>query len=249
LQENSGLTLGFNSTALAQLLGDLSQHIHSDAFAQAARLAQYPSAFTRSRQLPLPHLVGALVSRHSSSQQVMRDGFFASLGTDDGTGLGHVRGVSDRAFAKARNHLDWNALPELNARLLAAARAFVPRCHGQRVVAADASLFMPALRAGHQARLVKVDQRLFARSLPSAELCLNARVYGAQVRERQMLFESLEQPGLRICWYWTGATPPAGWSRIWRSRVSAFAFAATRPMAGWRCRSSCKASTMSPSCN
>lgn len=86
--------------------------------------------------------------------------------------------ISDRAFAKTRSHLDWNALPELNARLLATAHAFAPRCHGRRVVTADASLLMPALRVGHQARLVKVGQRLFARSLPSAELCLNARVYG-----------------------------------------------------------------------
>ena len=47
---------------------------------------------TGSRQLPLPqHLVGALVNQRSSSQQVMLDGFFANLGTDDGTGLGHVR--------------------------------------------------------------------------------------------------------------------------------------------------------------
>jgi hypothetical protein len=53
-----------------------------------------------------------------------------------------VRGVSDRAFAKGRSHLDWNAL-----------------------------------------------------YLPGAELCLHARVYGAQVPERQILFEALEPLG------------------------------------------------------
>jgi len=125
----------------------------------------------------------------------MLDSFFASLGTDDGTSLGHVRGVSDRAFAKARSHLDWNPLHERNARVLAAADAFVPRWHGRRVVAADASVLMPALRACHRVRVASADQRLFALYLPGAELCLHARVYSAQVPERQMLFEALEQLG------------------------------------------------------
>ena len=126
----------------------------------------------------------------------MLDSFFGSLASDgDGAGLGHVRGVSDRAFAKARSHLDWNALHGLNARLLSAADAFVPRWHGRRVVAADASVLMPAVRACHRVRVASADQRLFALYLPAAELCLHARVYGAQVPERQMLFEALEQLG------------------------------------------------------
>ena len=106
-----------------------------------------------------------------------------------------MRGVSDRAFAKARSHLAWNALHGLNARLLSAADAFVPRWHGRRVVAADASVLMPAVRACHRVRVASADQRLFALYLPAAELCLHARVYGAQVPERQMLFEALEQLG------------------------------------------------------
>lgn len=126
----------------------------------------------------------------------MLDSFFGSLAGDgDGTALGHVRGVSDRAFAKARSHLDWNALHDLNARVLAGADAWVPRWHGRRVVAADASVLMPALRACHQVRVASADQRLFALYLPGAELCLHAQMYGAQVPERQMLFEALEQLG------------------------------------------------------
>lgn len=127
----------------------------------------------------------------------MLDSFFGSLGTDNvaGTGLGHVRGVSDRAFAKARSHLDWNALHGLNARLLASVDAFVPRWRGRRVVAADASVLMPAVRTCHRVRVASADQRLFALYLPGAELCLHARAYGAQVPERQMLFEALDPLG------------------------------------------------------
>ena len=129
----------------------------------------------------------------------MLDSFFASLASDvDGTSLcalGHVRGVSERAFAKARSHLDWNALHGLNARLLASADALVPRWRGRRVVAADASVLMPAVRACHRVRVASADQRLFALYLPGAELCLHARVHGAQVPERQMLFEALESLG------------------------------------------------------
>ena len=54
---------------------------------------------------------------------------------------------------------------------------------------------MPALRACYRVRMASADQRLFAPYLPGAELCLHARVYGAQVPERQMLFEALEQLG------------------------------------------------------
>lgn len=54
---------------------------------------------------------------------------------------------------------------------------------------------MPAVRACHRSRVASQDQRLFALYLPGVELCLHARVYGAQVPERQMLFESLEQLG------------------------------------------------------
>lgn len=89
----------------------------------------------------------------------MLDCFFGSLGADGAGstlgGLGHVRGVSDRAFAKARSHLHWNALQGLNAHLLLAADARVPPWHGRRVLAADASVLMPALRACHRVRVTE----------------------------------------------------------------------------------------------
>ncbi|WP_228768303.1 hypothetical protein, partial [Limnohabitans sp. DM1] len=43
-----------------------------------ARGAQ-STAFVRQRKLPLPCLVGALLSQRSQSQQLMLDSFFASL--------------------------------------------------------------------------------------------------------------------------------------------------------------------------
>lgn len=113
----------------------------------------------------------------------MLNSFFASLGTDNGQCLGHVCGGSDRAVAKARSHLDWNALHELNERLLSAANAFVSRLHGRRVVAADARVLMPALRACHQVRLASAGQRLFALYLLGAELCRHVGVYGVQVAD------------------------------------------------------------------
>lgn len=56
-------------------------------------------------------------------------------------------------------------------------------------------MLMPALRACHRLRVASGEQRLFALYLPGTELRLHARVHGAQVPERQMLFEALEQLG------------------------------------------------------
>lgn len=131
-----------------------------------------------------------MLSQRSQSQQLMLDSFFASL-------AGHAsleRGVSDRAFAQARNKLKPAALTALNAQLLGLvqARAWMPLWQGLRVVAADASVFMPATRACHQTRLAaQPDQRLFGLYLPGPELCLHAQLYGPETGERQMLFESL----------------------------------------------------------
>jgi len=69
----------------------------------------------------------------------------------------------------------------------------MPRLHGLRVVAADASVFMPATRARHQTRLAtQPDQRLFGLclpcpDLPGPELCVHAQLYGPETGERQML--------------------------------------------------------------
>ncbi|MBK9441483.1 MAG: hypothetical protein IPN53_09270 [Comamonadaceae bacterium] len=105
----------------------------------------FPKAFTRNRKLPLPKLIAALLSMRSSSVQVGLDSFYGSLGCDGDL----LRGVSDRAFAKARDHLSWSGLQRLNTFVvnLADTMGLIPRWHGLRVVAADASDFMPAVRA------------------------------------------------------------------------------------------------------
>ncbi len=126
------------------------------------------------------------------SQQATLDSFFASLCD---TGLPH-RGISDRAFAKARSHLHVPALEWLNDFVVqrADASGLVPRWHGLRVVAGDGSVLMPAIRASLKVRCpASADQRLFALYLPGAELTLHASVYGAEGSERQMLVEALDR--------------------------------------------------------
>ena len=128
------------------------------------------------------------------SQQVTLDSFFASLCDSPLPS----RGVSDRAFAKARSHLHMPALTSLNDMLVerADAAGLVPRWLGLRVVAGDGSVLMPALReCSRTLGLAAADQRLFALFLPGAELTLHACVYDAQGSERQLLVESLDQLG------------------------------------------------------
>jgi len=128
------------------------------------------------------------------SQQVTLDSFFASLCDSPMPS----RGVSDRAFAKARSHLHLPALTALNDILVERADAggLVPRWLGLRVVAGDGSVLMPAVRRSPRTKgLASADQRLFALFLPGAELTLHACVYDAQGSERQLLVESLDRLG------------------------------------------------------
>ena len=93
----------------------------------------------------------------ASSQQAMLDEFYASLLGEPGL----VRGVSDRAFAQARQRLHMPALTWLNEQLLDGAQraCMVPRWCGFRLVAADASVLMPALRPCHRtASAASADQ-------------------------------------------------------------------------------------------
>ena len=125
------------------------------------------------------------------SQQVMLDSFFGSLADD---GQWHV-GVSDRGFAKARDRLEPGCLSRLNTFVVERAEVLgqIARWHGLRVVAADASVLMPAVRPCFTLRrAADADQRLFSLFLPGAELTLHASVHGADVSERQMLFEALQ---------------------------------------------------------
>ena len=173
---------------------DLSDRIASNDFAQIARHPDFPNAFTRSRKLPLPALIGALLTMRNQSQQAMLDGFFASVCGAEGP----YRGVSDRAFAKARDRLHMPALASLNDLVVHRAEqaGLIERWCGLRVVAADASVLMPAVRPCLLDRSSAApDQRLFALYLPGAELTLHASVHSPSVAERSMLMEALDVLG------------------------------------------------------
>lgn len=170
---------------------EFSERIASEEFAQSARHPDFPRSFTRSRKLSLPALIGALLSMRNQSQQAMLDSFFASV---SGNAV-PVRAVSDRAFAKARDRLYLPALVGLNDFVVhrAEAAGLVPRWNGLRLVAADASVLMPALRPCLLSRSAAApDQRLFALYLPGCELTLHASVHSAQLSERSMLVEALD---------------------------------------------------------
>lgn len=136
--------------------------------------------------------MASLLYMRSSSQQTLLDSFFGRLCGDGAL----VRAVSDRAFAQARARLHAPALSWLNDRLLAAADAagLVPRWQGFRLVAADASVLMPAVRRCHLSRSpAGRDQRLFALYLPGAELMLHAAVHSPSESERAMLVDALDK--------------------------------------------------------
>lgn len=174
---------------------DFSDLIASDAFAQRARHPDFPKAFTRDRKLPLPALIAALLSMRAGSQQTLLDTFFTHLHASVGNGAELVRGVSDRAFAKARSHLHMPALNWLNDWVIERAQTagMIQRWHGLRLVAADASVLMPAIRKCHRTRFAaSADQRLFALYLPDSELTLHASVHSADTSERAMLMQALD---------------------------------------------------------
>ena len=87
--------------------------------------------------------------------------------------------VSAQAFAQARSKLATTAMPELNDWLIAQAQqhGYLPRWHGFRLVAADASTVRFGLRASHVKRAAVADQLVFGLFLPGAELMLSASLY------------------------------------------------------------------------
>jgi hypothetical protein len=175
---------------------DFSDLIASPTFAQRGRHPNSPNSFTRDRKLPLPALIAALLSMRASSQQSFLDTFFAHLHASMGCSAAEmIRGVSDRAFAKARSHLHMPALNWLNDWVIGRAETacVVQRWRDLRLVAADASVLMPAIRKCHRTRFAASgDRRLFALYLPDSELTLHASVHGADVSERAMLMPALE---------------------------------------------------------
>jgi len=133
----------------------LSEHIHSPAFAADARHPKFPSAFTRSRKLPLHTLVAALCGFRGGSVQNEFDSFFAHKGGGC-VGAGLLRHVTDRAFAKARSKLHVPALWALNARLVQGMQdqGLLSLWKGHRLVCADATVLAPAQRACHRTRVL-----------------------------------------------------------------------------------------------
>ncbi|MBH2043469.1 MAG: hypothetical protein I8H87_08055 [Comamonadaceae bacterium] len=98
----------------------------------------------------------------------MLDAFFGSLAADGDW----LRGISDRGFAQARNKLAWTSLEHLNTFVIKTADSLglIPRWHGLRLVAGDASVLMPAVRPCFTKRChAKADQRLFALYLPGKQ--------------------------------------------------------------------------------
>ena len=118
---NFRIPKGIPHDFVQHLLLDFSDLIASDAFTQRARHPSFPKAFTRGRKLPLPALIAALLSMRAGSRQTLLDTFFTSLQASVGGGGEMVRGVSDRAFAKARSHLHMPALTWLNDWVIARA--------------------------------------------------------------------------------------------------------------------------------
>lgn len=129
-----------------------------------------------------------------TSHQSLLAKVFASLSVDSTP----ARSVNDRAFPKARSHLHVPALRDLNDDLLARAETagLLPRWQGLRLVAADASALMPAIRRCPRTKgLAAAEQRLFALYLPGAEMTLHAEVCAATESERAMLANALGKLG------------------------------------------------------
>lgn len=172
-------------------MSDFCDHLRSPAFAQQARSPDHPQAFTRTRKLPLPTLIAALLSFRGGSVQSELDAFFHHLGARGAAAL-----VSDRALAKARSKLHVPALWALNDRLIdaVAAHGHLHLFKGRRLVCADGTLLAPAQRACPRTPcLAEPHQRALGLYLPGNELMLHLAVGTEAEGERQMLFDQLDR--------------------------------------------------------
>ena len=178
---------------LSALLDDFVGFMHSPEFHALARAGDQPSAFTRRRKLPLPTLVSVMLCGLPRSVQAELDCFFGHL-QHQAALLQHV---SAQAFAQARTKLAAHSLGALNDFLIGRLEqtGALPRWHGLRLVAADASPLRLALRASHVPRAAPTEQIAFGLYLPGAEMMLRAALYSPLQGERQMLFEHLDALG------------------------------------------------------
>jgi hypothetical protein len=175
---------------LPRVFASLTDYLHSDDFLAVARHADFPTAFSRRRKLPLPALVAALVCGFAKSVQAELDEFFAHLQQQAGL----IRQVSAQAFAQARAKLGQSALPALNAALIQRIdqAGGIPRWRGLRRIAVDGSFLRFGLRASHVPRAASREALLLGCYLPDAALWLAATVHSAGTGERQALFEQLD---------------------------------------------------------
>jgi hypothetical protein len=176
--------------SLQQLFIAFSEYLHSSHFLASARHTSFPNAFSRDRKLPLPALIALLLSGMRKNIQAELDEFFVHL--EQQAQL--ARHVSERAFFSARAKLAATAIPALNTWLVehADASGFVPRWHGLRLVAADASTLKFGHRASHVPRAASTEQIAFGLFLPGAEMMLAASLHSIHENERQMLFQHLD---------------------------------------------------------
>lgn len=177
-----------------ELFRAFSEHMQSGAFRESARHPDYPTAFTRrGGKLPLPALIALMICGMRKSVRAELDEFFAHLRQQAEL----VHHVSEQAFAQARAKLSGTAITSLNQWLMQRidAAGLVPRWHGLRLVAADASNLRFGLRASHVPRAACVEQNAFGLYLPGVEMMLAASLYSTCVSERQMLFEHLAHLG------------------------------------------------------
>ncbi len=130
----------------------------------------------------------AMIAGFKASVQNELNAMFAHLANQADL----VRVASAQAFSKARRQFSHQAFAHLNDRLLAlvAEDGRVPRWHGLRVVAADASKMRLFLQDATR-RCVR-EAIAFALYLPGLEMTLAGALYSPSVGERQMLFEHLD---------------------------------------------------------
>nr|WP_223164782.1 hypothetical protein [Massilia mucilaginosa] len=134
---------------------------------------------------------------------LMLSGMRMSIQAELDTFFGHLAGqaqllrvVSEQAFAQARAKLSLTAIPLLNDWLVnrAELHGFVPRWHGLRLVAADASTVRFGVRATRRAHAAPPDQILFGLFLPGAELMVATSLHGIEeCGERQALVQHLDR--------------------------------------------------------
>jgi len=121
--------------------------------------------------------------------QAELDQFFAALARKSTLS----RCVTEQAFAQARCKLSGDVFAHLNDWLLEHVSPHLPRWHGFRLIAADASRLRFAIRHSHMPRAATRDQLAFGLYLPGPEIMLAASLHSIHENERQILFEHLDR--------------------------------------------------------